>query len=64
MKMILKYLYTVCNLFRLFLEMILMIILPVLCVSQVVKMWSWVFTVTVLLCSVKHAEAQGKMPLV
>lgn len=41
-----------------------MIILPVLCVSQVVKMWSWVFTVTVLLCSVKHVEAQGKMPFV
>lgn len=45
-------------------EMILIIILPVLCVSQVVKMWSWVLTLTVLLCSVKHAEAQGKMPFV
>lgn len=27
--------------------------------AQVVKMWSWVFTVTVLLPSIKWAEAQG-----
>ncbi|XP_039971818.1 collagen alpha-1(VII) chain isoform X2 [Xiphias gladius] len=27
---------------------------------QVVKMWSWVFTVTILLSSMKHAEAQGR----
>lgn len=28
---------------------------------QVVKMWSWMFTVTFLLSSMKHAEAQGKI---
>lgn len=27
--------------------------------AQVVKMWSWVFTVAVLLSSMKQAEAQG-----